>query len=56
MKGRVAMHRAGARTVRAIVLACMLGLALGACSGSNVFEPCDPDGSTPHKPCEVTEL
>jgi hypothetical protein len=40
-----------ARGVRALLLACALGLVLGACEGSNIFKPCDPDGTTPHTPC-----
>lgn len=39
------------RGVRALLLACALGLVLGACEGSNIFKPCDPDGTTPHTPC-----
>lgn len=40
------------RALRHGFAVCVLGLALSACEGSNVFEPCDPDGDTPHTPCE----
>jgi hypothetical protein len=40
-----------ARIVRRAVCVCLLGLMLGACEGSNMFEPCDPDGDTPHTAC-----
>lgn len=43
-----------ARALRHVALVFLFGLGLGACEGSNAFEPCDPDGDTPYTPCEAT--
>lgn len=44
---------AAVRMLRTVMVACVLGIALSACEGSNAFEPC-PDSDTPHTPCEPT--
>lgn len=42
------------RALRSLTVACAFGVALSACEGSNAFEPCDPDGDTPHTACAQT--
>jgi len=42
------------RMLRAGVALCLFSVVLSACEGSNAFEPCDPDGDTPHTPCQPT--
>lgn len=51
MQSRFASIRRG---LRAALLVGLLGFVLGACE-DNLFEPCDPDGDTPHTPCPVEQ-
>lgn len=44
------------RAIRRLSILLGCALAVGACEGSNLFEPCDPDGDTPHTPCEQAAL